>query len=152
MHPSRHIRTSRFLSAVFAIAGFVALVMEVGFARPDAAAQAGYRNPGPTTVKISQSAQFISPFQINVVVTISCNVGSGYGVSVDVQQPQGFGQTTTVHGDTSGQCTGSQQKLAVSVFPFFPFFGGWQLGNAVASASACTAACGSDTKQIRIVA
>ena len=149
MHPSRHIRTPRFLSAVFAIAGFVALAMAVGFARPDAAAQAGYKTSGPTTVKISQSAKFISSFQINVFVTLSCSAGSGYFVSVDVQQPQGFGSTTTGHGDTSGQCTGAQQKLAVSVFAFN---GSWQLGDAVASATACTAACGSDTKQIHIVA
>jgi hypothetical protein len=99
-------------------------------------------------VKISQSAQFISPFQINVVVTLSCPAGSAYFVSVDVQQPQGFGFTTHGNGQTSGQCTGAQQKLAVSVFPFD---GTWQLGDAVASATACTAACGSDTKQIHIV-
>jgi hypothetical protein len=148
MHPSRHIRTSRFLSAVFAIAGFVALALAVGVARPTATAQAGYKTSGPTTIKISQSAVFISPFQINVQVTISCSAGSAYFVSVDVQQPQGFGQTTTGNGSTSGQCTGSQQKLAVQVFPFF---GNWQLGNAVATASACTASCGSDTKQIHIV-
>jgi hypothetical protein len=148
MHPSRHIRTPRVLSAVLAIAGFVALALAVGFGKPTTAAQAGYKNSGPTTVKISQSAQFISPFQINVQVTISCPAGSAYFVDVNVQQPQGFGQTTSGEGSTSGQCTGAQQKLAISVFPFF---GTWQLGNAVASASACTAACGSDTKQIRIV-
>ena len=147
MHPSRDSRKPRFLSAVFAIAGFVALAMAVGFARPDAAAQAGYSNSGPTTVKISQSAQFISSFQINVFVTLSCSAGSGYFVSVDVQQPQGFGFTTHGNGQTSGQCTGAQQKLAVSVFTFD---GSWQLGNAVASATACTAVCGSDTKQIHI--
>jgi hypothetical protein len=149
MHSSRRTRTPRFLSAVFAIAGLVAFAMAVGFAKPTATAQAGYKTSGPTTVKISQSAQFISPFQINVQVTISCSAGSAYFVSVDVQQPQGFGQTTSGNGSTSGQCTGAQQKLAVSVYPFN---GSWQLGNAVASATACTATCGSDTKQIHIVA
>jgi hypothetical protein len=149
MHPSRHIGTPRILSAVFAIAGFAALAMAVGFAKSNAAAQAGYTNSGPTTVKISQSAQFISSFQINVVVTLSCTNGSGYFVSVDVQQPSGFGSTTSGNGSTSGQCSGKQQKLAV---PVYAFFNSWQLGNAVASATACTAACGSDTKQIRIVA
>jgi hypothetical protein len=147
MHPSRHIRTPRLLSAAFAIAGFVALALAVGFARSNAATQAGYKTSGPTTVKISQTAQFISSFQINVFVTLSCSGGSAYFVSVDVQQPQGFGFTTHGNGQTSGQCTGAQQKLAVSVFPYD---GGWQLGNAVASATACTNACGSDTKQIRI--
>jgi hypothetical protein len=147
MHPSRHIRTPRLLSAAFAIAGFVALVLAVGFARSNAATQAGYKTSGPTTVKISQTAQFISAFQINVFVTLSCSGGSAYFVSVDVQQPQGFGFTTHGNGQTSGQCTGAQQKLAVSVFPYD---GSWQLGNAVASATACTNACGTDTKQIRI--
>ena len=147
MHPSRHIRTPRLLSAAFAIAGFVALALAVGFARSNAATQAGYKTSGPTTVKISQTAQFISSFQINVFVTLSCSGGSAYFVSVDVQQPQGFGFTTHGNGQTSGQCTGAQQKLAVSVFPYD---GGWQLGNAVASATACTNACGTDTKQIRI--
>jgi hypothetical protein len=147
MHPSRHIRTPRLLSAAFAIAGFVALALAVGFARSNAATQAGYKTSGPTTVKISQTAQFISAFQINVFVTLSCSGGSAYFVSVDVQQPQGFGFTTHGNGQTSGQCTGAQQKLAVSVFPYD---GSWQLGNAVASATACTNACGTDTKQIRI--
>ena len=147
MHPSRHTRTSRFLSAVFAIAGLVALATAVGFSKSNAAVQAGYKTSGPTTVKISQSAQFISPFQINVVVTLSCTAGSAYFVSVDVQQPQGFGFTTHGNGQTSGQCSGAQQKLAVSVFTFD---GSWQLGNAVASATACTDVCGSDTKQIHI--
>jgi hypothetical protein len=105
-------------------------------------------DPAPTTVRISQSAQFISSFQVNVEVTLSCSAGSGYFVSVNVQQPQGFGFTTFGSGFTSGQCTGRQQKLAV---PVYAFFDGWQLGDAVASATACTAACASDTKQIHIV-
>jgi hypothetical protein len=147
MHPSRHTRTPRFLSVVFAIAGLLALAMAVGFAKSNAAAQAGYQNSGPTTVKISQNAQFISSFQINVVVTLSCTAGSGYFVNVDVQQPSGFGSTTQGNGSTSGQCSGKQQKLAV---PVYAFFNSWQLGDAVATATACTAACGSDTKQIHI--
>ena len=148
MHPWRGIGRSRFLSAVLAIAGLAALALAVGFASSNAAVQAGYKNSGgPTTVKISQTAQFISSFQINVFVTLSCSGGSAYFVSVDVQEPQGFGFTTHGNGQTSGQCTGAQQKLAVSVFPYD---GSWQLGNAVASATACTNACGTDTKQIRI--
>jgi hypothetical protein len=148
MYSWRGIRRPGFLSAVFALAGLVALALAVGFATSNAAEQAQYQNSGPTTVKISQNAQFISPFQINVVVTLTCSAGSGYFVSVDVQQPQGFGQTTSGNGSTSGQCTGRQQKLAVSVYPYS---GTWQLGDAVATATACTVACGSDTKQIHIV-
>jgi hypothetical protein len=148
MHPRRRIRRPGLLSAVFAIAGLVALALAVGFAKANSSAQAGYQNTGPTTVKISQNAQFISSFQINVVLTLSCSAGSAYFVSVNVQQPQGFGTTEFGQGFTSGQCSGKQQKLAV---PVFAFGGGWQLGDAVAGATACTTACGSDTKQIHIV-
>jgi uncharacterized membrane protein YccC len=149
MHSGPSSRRPRFLSAALAIAGVVALALAVGFAKANPSVQAGYGNPGgPTTVKISQNAQFISSFQINVVVTLTCSAGAGYSVEVDVQQPQGFGTTTFGSGFTSGQCTGRAQKLAV---PVFAFFNSWQLGNAVASATACTAACGSDTKQIHIV-
>ena len=149
MHRWRGVHGARLLAATFAIAGLVALALAVGFAKANPFVAAGYGNPGgPTTVKISQNAQFISSFQINVVVTLSCSAGAGYSVEVDVQQPQGFGTTTSGSGFTSGQCTGRAQKLAV---PVFAFFNSWQLGNAVASATACTAACGSDTKQIHIV-
>ena len=149
MQHRRHgIRRPRLLSAVFAIAGLVALALAVGFANASPSVKAGYKNSGPTTMRISQSAQFISSFQINVEITLSCSAGSGYFASVNVQQPQGFGSTTTGSGSTSGQCTGRQQKLAV---PVYAFFDAWQLGDAVASATACTAACASDTKQIHIV-
>jgi hypothetical protein len=148
-HRWRGVHGTRLLSATFAIAGLVALVLAVGFAKANPFVAAGYGNPGgPTTVKISQNAQFISSFQINVVVTLTCSAGAGYSVEVDVQQPQGFGTTTSGSGFTSGQCTGRAQKLAV---PVFAFFNSWQLGNAVASATACTDVCGSDTKQIHIV-
>ena len=148
MHLRRRVPRPRLLSAVLAIAGFAALALAVGFANANPSVQAGYKNSGPTTLRISQSAQFISSFQINVEITLSCSAGSGYFVSVNVQQPQGFGSTTSGSGSTSGQCTGRQQKLAV---PVYAFFDGWQLGDAVASATACTAACASDTKQIHIV-
>jgi hypothetical protein len=147
-HPWRGIHRTKLLSAVFAMAGVVALALAVGFAKANASAQAGYSNSGPTTVKITQNAQFISSFQINVVVTISCSAGAGYFVTVNVQQPQGFGTTSTGSGSVSGQCTGRQQKVAV---PVYSFDYGWQLGDAVATATACTTACGSDTKQIHIV-
>jgi len=161
MHPWRGLGRPTLLSAVFAIAGVAGLALAVGFGKADPAVMAGYKTTtngggggggaGPTTVKISQNAQFVSPFQINVVLTVSCNAGSFYFASVDVQQPQGFGQTTAGNGSASGQCTGQQQKVAVPVYAFF-YFPGWQLGNAVASATACTDTCGSDTKQIHIVA
>ena len=148
MHLWRGVLRPRFLSAVFAVAGFAALVLAVGFAKANPAVQAGYGNTGPTTVKISQNAQFISSFQINVVVTISCDAGVPYSVSVYVQQPRGFGSTAFGSGYASGQCTGRQQKVVV---PVYTGLEGWQLGNAAASATACTGTCGSDTKQIHIV-
>jgi hypothetical protein len=99
-------------------------------------------------VKISENAQFISSFQINVEIALDCSSGSAYFASVDVLQPQGFGFTAFGSGFANGQCTGRQQKLAV---PVFSFFVGWQLGDAAASVTACTLACDSDTKQIHIV-
>ena len=84
MHSWRGTRRSRFLSVALAIAAFVALALAVGFAKATPSAQSGYQNMGPTTVKITQNAQFISSFQINVVLTISCSAGSGYFASVDV--------------------------------------------------------------------
>ena len=124
-HPWRGIHRPRVLSAVFAIAGVVALALAVGLANANPSVQAGYQNPGgPTTLKISQNAKFISSFQINVEITLSCSAGSGYFASVNVQQPASFGSTTFGSGYTSGQCTGRQQKLAV---PVYAFFDGWQL-------------------------
>ena len=110
MHPWRDTRRPRFLSAVLAIAAFSALGLAVGFAKTNAAVQAGYGgNSGPTSVKITQNARFISSFQINVEVTLSCSAGAGYSVNVNVQQPAGFGSTTSGSGFASGQCTGRQQ-------------------------------------------
>jgi hypothetical protein len=152
MHLWRGIHGSRFLSAVFALAGVAALALAVGFGKATPAAQAGYTSTGPVTVKITQNAQYISSVQINVVVTLSCSAGAAYFVSVDVQQPSGFGSTTFGNGSASGQCTGKQQKVPVPVYAYYPYFGTWQLGDAVATATACTGACGSDTKQIHIVA
>ena len=50
MHSWRGTRRPRFLSAVFAIAAFVALALAVGFAKANTSAQSGYQNTGPTTV------------------------------------------------------------------------------------------------------
>ena len=49
---------------------------------------------------------------------------------------------------TSGLCTGQQQKLAIPVFSFY--YPGWQLGDAVASVTACSLGCADDTKAIHI--
>ena len=111
--------------------------------------------PNPITVANGEKAQFISPFQINVPLTLACTAGSGYSLSVSVVQPQGFQFTLFGGGNASGQCTGQQQKLAVPAFPFTPFPGfGWTLGDAVATVDACQFApfaCNGDTKAIHIV-
>jgi hypothetical protein len=73
-------------------------------------------DPSPTSVKLSQSAQFSQPWEIDTQVTLSCTPGFGYWVNVSVVQPQGWGFTLFGGGQTGGQCTGQQQKVAVAVF------------------------------------
>jgi hypothetical protein len=105
---------------------------------------------GPTSVKLAENASYISPVQINVPVALSCTAGQGYWVSVSVVQPQGFGFTMFGGGNANGQCTGQQQKIVVSVYPF-NYYGSWILGDASATAEACSwTACASDTKQIHV--
>jgi len=107
-------------------------------------------DPAPTGVKLAQNAQFIAPFEIDVPVALNCTAGAGYWLSVSVVQPQGFGFTMFGGGNASGQCTGQQQKIAVAVYPFNSY-GTWLLGDASATADACTyIACDSDTRQIHI--
>jgi hypothetical protein len=110
----------------------------------------------PISVRVGENVQFISPFQVNVPVTISCTAGSGYNLSVSVVEPEGFQFTMFGGGNASGQCTGQQQKLAVPAYPFTPFPGfGWQLGDAVATVDACQFqpfACDGGTKAVHIVA
>jgi hypothetical protein len=104
----------------------------------------------PTSVKLSENATFISRTQIDIPVALSCTAGQGYWVSVSVVQPQGFGWTTFGGGNTNGQCTGQQQKLVVSVYPF-DYTSPWTLGDASATVQACSwSSCASDTKQIHI--
>jgi len=103
----------------------------------------------PTSVKLSQNAQFVAPWQIDTQVTLSCTAGYGYWVNVNVVQPQGFGFTEFGGGSAGGQCTGQQQKIVVAVFPFNGF-GSWIVGDASASVVACAGPCDSDTKQIHI--
>jgi hypothetical protein len=104
--------------------------------------------PVPTSVKLSQSAQFTTPSELNTQVTLSCTAGYGYSVNVTAVQPQGWGFTLFRGGWAFGQCTGQQQKVAVAVYPFG--FGTWLLGDASASVAACAGPCAGDTKQIHI--
>ncbi len=126
------------------LAGLVAVV--AAFVLPAVASA----DSTPTSVKLSQNAQWVTPFEIDVPVALNCTAGAGYWVSVNVVQPQGFGFTLFGGGTAYGQCTGQQQKLAVAVYPF-GYYGTWLLGDASATAEACTyVACASDTKQIHI--
>jgi hypothetical protein len=127
----------RFPVVVLLAACLVALTA-VGVAKAD---------PLPTTVQISQNAQYISQVQIDLQVSISCMPGFGYFINATVVQPQGFFQQFG-NGFASGQCTGQHQKVAVPIFGFGP---GWQLDDAVASVVACAGPCDVDTKTIHIV-
>ena len=104
-------------------------------------------DPAPTRVAISQAASYTSTGLVVLELALSCTPGSGYFVNAQVIQPQGFTQITG-SGSINGQCTGQHQKLALPVFA--SFFPGWQLGDAVASVTACTQACDSATRDIRI--
>jgi len=107
-------------------------------------------DPTPTSVKLSENAQWVAPFEIDIPVGLTCTAGAGYWVSVSVVQPQGFGLTLFGGGNANGQCTGQQQKVAVAVYPF-GFYAPWKVGDASATAEACTyVACASDTKQIHV--
>jgi hypothetical protein len=104
-------------------------------------------DPAPTRVAISQTAYYASTGVVVLEVSLSCSPGMGYFVNAQVIQPQGFTQTFG-SGSINGQCTGQHQKLALPVFA--NFFPGWQLGEAVASVTACAQACDSATRDIRI--
>jgi hypothetical protein len=104
-------------------------------------------DPIPTRVAISNNANYVSNWQINVELALSCTPGWQYWVNVQVIQPQGFTQAFG-NGFVNGLCTGQHQKLAVPVYAFgWP---GWQLGNAVASVTACAEGCDTATREIRI--
>jgi hypothetical protein len=135
---STHVRSVRLLAGVVAVVAAAALPAVAG------------ADSTPTSVKLSQNAQWVAPWEIDVPVALTCTAGFGYWVSVNVVQPQGFGFTLFAGGGAGGQCTGQQQKLAVAVFPFNNY-GTWLLGDASATVEACTyVACASDTKQIHI--
>jgi hypothetical protein len=103
--------------------------------------------PAPTRTAISQNAYYVSSGLINVELAVSCTPGWSYSASVQVIQPQGFTQMPG-SGFVNGLCTGQHQKIALSVFA--SFFPGWQLGDAVASATVCSLGCDTATRDLRI--
>ena len=119
------------------------LALAAAFALP-AAARA---DTNPTRASISSTAQWISPQQINLEIAVTCEEGLFYSVGVSVLQQQGVMQVFG-SGFTSGQCTGRHQRVAVAVQSFT--FPGWKLGDAIASASACSFTCDSTSRSIRI--
>ena len=110
----------------------------------------GSAAPAPSTsVKLSENAQLVNPSQINAEVALNCTAGYGYFVNVDVVEPTTIGFTIFGGGSNFGQCTGQQQKVAVSVYSFCcapP----WQLGDASATATAYAGPIDIDTKTIHI--
>jgi len=133
----------RHLMPVAVLVAATALVLPAtGAAAPNAG----------TSVSLSSSADWISPTQIVVYVTVSCapyfngtSNGTGF-VSISVNQatspssPGGFGNAFSTF-----TCDNQNHKLALAVSP-----GPWQLGDALAAVSACGFTCDSQTKQIRI--
>src|SRR5580765_2751027 len=94
---------------------FIGLIGVIAVLLPSVSSAA----PAPaTSVKLSQHAQLVTPNQINVEVALSCTGGYGYFVNVDVVEPTTTGFTIFGGGSNFGQCTGQQQKIAVSVFSF----------------------------------
>ncbi len=133
------MKGSRRLLIVLGLAALLVPLVGVGVAKAD---------PAPTKVQISQNAQFVNQGQIDLQISLSCTPGYGYFVQASVVQPQGYSQVFG-NGYTSGLCTGQQQKLAIPVFSFS--YPGWQLGDAVASVTACSLGCADDTKAIHIL-
>jgi hypothetical protein len=133
---------SRPVRRILLVAGLAAIAASL--ALPSVASA----DPTPTSLKLSQNAQFAGGNQVNTQVTLTCTAGYGYFVNVNVVQPQGFGFTMFGGGSAYGQCSGQQQKLVVPVYPFN--FGTWLLGDASASVVACAGPCADDTKQIHI--
>jgi hypothetical protein len=133
---------SRPVRRILLVAGLAAIAASL--ALPSVASA----DPTPTSLKLSQNAQFAGGNQVNTQVTLTCTAGYGYFVNVNVVQPQGFGFTMFGGGSAYGQCSGQQQKLVVPVYPFN--FGTWLLGDASASVVACAGPCADDTKQVHI--
>ena len=136
-HSTRHFRRILLL---FGLMGTIVLLLP-SFASAEASPS--------TSVKLSQSARLINPSQINVEVAINCTAGYGYFVNADVVEPTTSGFTIFGGGSNFGQCTGQQQKVAVSVYSFCcapP----WQLGDASATATAYAGPIAIDTKSIHI--
>jgi hypothetical protein len=138
-----HISSSSPFRRILVLFGLVTVA--AGLSLPSLASAAS----PPTSVKIAQNAQFINQFQINVQIDLNCTAGFGYFVTVDLVEPTSSGFTIFGSGSNFGQCTGQQQKIAVSVFSFCcapP----WQLGDASATATAFAGPIDNDTKTIHI--
>lgn len=110
----------------------------------------GVAQPAPqTSLSISGQADWISPNQINVYVTVQGTGGPGF-VNVEVVQalPPIFGRIG--FGGTQIICDGQRHTYAVAVVGGGP--AGFQLGEAEASANAGCPSSGSDfaTQSIRI--
>jgi hypothetical protein len=126
---------------------FLRSILILGVAVALAAPAAALAGPDPTRVSLAPAAVYASPQQLNVEVALTCDEGLFFSISASVLQQGPFGQVFG-SGFTQGRCTGTHQKLAVAVTTFA--FPGWQLGDALASVSACAFTCDSAARSIRI--
>jgi hypothetical protein len=134
---ARRVRRTRWLLA--------AALVAIAVITPAAAVA----QPTPTELSISGNADYISPNQIIVYVTVEGSGGTG-SVFVQAQQAQPPFPTQSGFGSTNIFCDGQRHTYAVSVFSG-QFFPGWQLGEAEASANAfCPSGSDFETKDIRI--
>jgi hypothetical protein len=136
-HSTRHFRR---IPLLLGLIGLIAVLVP---------SVAGAAASPSTSVKLSQSAQLVNPGQINTEVAINCTPGYGYFVNVDLVEPTSSGFTIFGGGSNFGQCSGQQDKVAVSVYSFCcapP----WQLGDASATATVYAGPIDTDTKAIHI--
>jgi hypothetical protein len=125
------------------------LALVAALAVPALAAAAN--NPA-ASVSLSSQADWISPTQIIVYMTVSCapfftgttTPGVGFA-QVSVNQATGPAPGGSGFSSTPFTCDNQNHRVALSVTP-----GPWQLGPALASAAACGFTCDIITKQIKI--
>jgi hypothetical protein len=120
------------------------LALAAGLTVPAAASAAA----NPTRVSAPSTASWESQQQINIEVTLSCEEGVFYSISVGVLQQQGPFMQVFGNGFTNGTCTGRHQRVALAVFA--SSFPGWQLGDAIARVDACAFTCDAASRSIRI--
>jgi hypothetical protein len=78
------------------------------------------------SVAVSENAQYVSPFQIDIQVNVSCPATDFVIMQITVTEDTSLGSTAGITSN-GNFCTGGNDKLAVPV----PSFSPWQLGTAL---------------------